>query len=124
VWVSGVKYTKTTALTTTLGVSSGLYYIYFDATGTLGNQTTFFVWDAQAPTAYIYYNAANPTESMVFDERHGVTMDWATPEYLHEREGRHMRTGLQSMDTPQRERETLTRMPSFRLERARSLTKT
>ena len=95
VWVSGVKYTKTTSLTTTVGTTTRLYYLYFDTTGSLGNQTSFFVWNAQAPTAYIYYNATNPSESMLFDERHGVTMDWATHEYLHRTRGAAFANGFE-----------------------------
>ena len=94
VWVAGTKYTKTSTLTTTITNASGLYYIYFDTDGNLGNQTTFFIWDAQAPTAYIYYNADHPSESMLFDERHGITMDWATHEYLHRTQGAQIANGF------------------------------
>jgi hypothetical protein len=82
IWVSGTQYNKTANSTVTVS-TNGLNYIYYGSGGTLGIQTNIFVWDQQAPTAYIYYNSSNPSEYMLFDERHGVTMDWATHEYLH-----------------------------------------
>ncbi len=94
VWVAGCNYTKTTAETTTIPASSGLYYIPYNSDGTLSNQTTFFVWDQQAPTAYVYYNTGATGEYMLFDERHGVTMDWATHEYLHRTRGAQIANGF------------------------------
>jgi hypothetical protein len=95
VWVAGTPFTISSTQTTTIGSSTGLYYIFFDTTGNVGNQfNTFFVWDAQAPTAYVYYNSAHPTEYMFFDERHGITMDWATHEYLHRTRGAAIANGF------------------------------
>ncbi len=94
VWVAGTKYTISSAQTVTIDNISGLYYIFFNTSGNLGYSTTFFVWDQQAPTAYIYFNSANPTEYMLFDERHGITMDWATHEYLHRTRGAAIANGF------------------------------
>jgi len=94
VWVSGTKYIKTVAETTTVGATSGLYYIYYDSNGVLQNKTTFFTFSAESPTSYIYYNATTPAESMMFDERHGITMDWATHEYLHRTRGAAIASGF------------------------------
>jgi collagen type VII alpha len=94
VWVAGTKFTKTTSQTTTISSASGLYYIYYDTSGTLGNQTSFFVWDQQAPTAYIYYNSNASSEVMLFDERHGIVLDWQTHEYLHRTRGAAIANGF------------------------------
>ena len=94
VWVAGSNYTKTTAETTTLAASSDLYYIAYNPDGSLINQTSFFIWDQQAPTAYIYFNTGATGEYMLFDERHGVTMDWATHEYLHRTRGAQIANGF------------------------------
>ena len=87
VWVKGKRYVKTTSQTVTLPDTSGLYYIYFDSTGTLQYKTTFFDWDDDAPTAYVYWNADDDKAYFVADERHGITLDWQTHEYLHRTRG-------------------------------------
>jgi len=98
VWVKGAKYIQTTTNTTTIGTETGLYYIFYNTNGitaNLGYQfNTFFIWDEQAPTAYIYYNNAHPTEYMLFDERHGIVMDWQTHEYLHRTRGAAIANGF------------------------------
>lgn len=94
VWVGGTQYTKSSTLTTTIPNTSGLYYIFFGMTGALGYQTDYFIWNEEAPTAYIYYNSAHPEEYMLFDERHGITMDWATHEYLHRTRGAQIANGF------------------------------
>lgn len=94
VWCAGTKHTYTTAQTVTLPTTSGFYYIYFDDSGVLSYKTTFFTWHTDAPTAYVYYNADSTTESFFFDERHGITLDWATHEYLHRTRGAVLANGL------------------------------
>ena len=94
VWVKGQSFTISSLQSVTIPSSTNLYYLYFSSTGSLGVQTTFFIWDEQAPTSYIYYNAAHPGEFMLFDERHGVTMDWATHEYLHRTRGAAIANGF------------------------------
>jgi len=94
VWVKGVLYNIIQNLNTQINNTTGLYYIFFDHQGNLSNQTNFFIWDSQAPTAYIYFNSNHPEEYMLFDERHGITMDWATHEYLHRTRGASIANGL------------------------------
>jgi len=92
VWCSGVKYALTTQ-TVTLPNTTGLYYISFTA-GVLGYATTYFVWDTQTPTAYVYWNATTGKAEFFADERHGVTLDWATHEYLHRTRGASLANGF------------------------------
>ena len=94
VWCTGTKYVKTAAESITLPATSGLYYIYYSATGVLSYKTTYFTWDQDAPTAYIYYNSATGAAEFFADERHGVTLDWATHEYLHRTRGASLAEGL------------------------------
>jgi Collagen triple helix repeat (20 copies) len=95
VWVAGTKFTKTALESVSLPVgASGLFYIFYDTSGNLGVQTSFFIWDQQAPTAYVYFNTAVPEQFMLFDERHGITMDWATHEYLHRTRGAQIANGF------------------------------
>jgi hypothetical protein len=87
VWVKGIKYNFTTAQTVTIPNTTGLHYIFFNASGVLSSRTTFFDWENEAPTAYVYWNATAGTAPFVADERHGITLDWATHEYLHRTRG-------------------------------------
>ena len=87
VWCKGVKYTKTTASSVVIPNTTGLYYIYFDGSGDLQYRTSYFDWDDDVPTSYIYWNATTGTAPYFADERHGITLDWATHEYLHRTRG-------------------------------------
>jgi hypothetical protein len=94
VWVKGVKFTISTTRTVTIPNNTGLYYIYFDSTGALQYQTSFFDWPNQAPTAYVYWNSGTGKAPLVADERHGITLDWATHEYLHRTRGAAIANGF------------------------------
>lgn len=94
VWCVGRRYTKTAAESITLPATTGLYYIYYSSTGVLSSKTSYFTWDQDAPTAYIYYNSATEEAEFFADERHGVTLDWATHEYLHRTRGASLAEGL------------------------------
>ena len=87
VWTKGTKRTYSTAQTVQIGTATGLYYIYFDAFGVLQYRTTYFIWDEDTPTAYVYWNATTSSAVFVADERHGIVLDWQTHEYLHRTRG-------------------------------------
>jgi len=87
VWCVGRRFTFTAAQTVQIPNTSGLYYIYFDSAGVLSQKTTFFTWDADTPTAYVYWNATDGEAYFFADERHGITLDWQTHEYLHRTRG-------------------------------------
>lgn len=87
VWCKGTKYTKTGTDSLTIPNTSGLYYIYFNSSGALSYRTSYFDWDDDTPTAYIYWNATDGSAPYFADERHGITLDWATHEYLHRTRG-------------------------------------
>lgn len=92
VWASGTEYTITTAQTFAIPDTTGLYYIFFD--GEFGYQTSYFDWPTQAPTSYVYWNQATQKAEFFADERHGVTLDWATHEYLHRTRGAALANGF------------------------------
>ena len=87
VWCKGIKYTITEAQSVTLPNTTGLYYIYFDPQGDLQYRTSYFDWDDDVPTAYVYWNATAGFAPYIADERHGIALDWATHEYLHRTRG-------------------------------------
>lgn len=94
VWCSGKRYVKTSSESVTIPDSSGLHYIYYNSSGTLASKTTFFDLENDAPVAYIYWNQGNNTHHFFADERHGITMDWATHEYLHRTRGAAIASGF------------------------------
>lgn len=94
VWCKGIRYVKTTTETITIPSTSGLYYIYFSNTGALSYKTTYFDWENDTPTAYIYWNQNDGKAYFLADERHGVTLDWATHEYLHRTRGAVIASGF------------------------------
>lgn len=94
VWCAGIKFTFTGTESIQLPDSTGLYYIYFDENGELGYQLNFFEWSTQAPTAYVYWNSTTQEAVYFGDERHGITLDWQTHEYLHRTRGSALANGF------------------------------
>ena len=97
VWCAGVAYEITGSVSVTLPDTTGIYYIYFED-GTLDYSTTFFDWPVQAPTAYVYWNTDTDKAEFFADERHGITLDWATHEYLHRTRGAAIANGFTLTD--------------------------
>jgi hypothetical protein len=91
VWTKGTKRVVSSSLTVTIPNTSGFY---FDASGDLQQQTSFFNLETQTPVAYVYWNATQSYASFVADERHGVVMDWKTHEYLHRTHGAQFANGF------------------------------
>jgi hypothetical protein len=92
VWVRGVLYTITAPISITIPSGHGGYNIYFDTTGTLQVKTAFFELEYEAPVSFIYWNTVSAI--MFADERHGITLDWATHEYLHRTRGAAIASGF------------------------------
>lgn len=95
VWCRGIKYTYTSPESVTIPDTTGLYYIFFDENGDIGYQTTFFDFETQALTSYIYWNADTNQAVYFGDERHGIVLDWQTHEYLHRTRGAAFARGLE-----------------------------
>jgi hypothetical protein len=94
VWCAGKRFVKTATETVEIPDTSGLYYIYYNSSGVLSYRTSFFVWDEDAPTAYVYWNEVDNKAYFFADERHGITLDWATHEYLHRTRGAAIANGF------------------------------
>lgn len=91
-YIRGVRFTKTgTDQTTIPDVAGQINYVYFDDTGTLQNSTTFPDMGANALVATVYWNGFT---ALLGEERHGLTMDWATHVYLHQTVGVRYGDGL------------------------------
>jgi len=94
VWCKGKKVVVSSAQTVTIPNTSGMYSIYFDANGALAAKAGYFTFSEEAPTAYIYWNAATGACPYFGDERHGVVLDWQTHEYLHRTRGAALASGF------------------------------
>lgn len=94
VWCKGEKYTFTTSQSVVIPNTGGLHYIYFDQYGVLSTRMSFFSLEEDAPTAYIYWNSTIGSAIYFADERHGVTLDWQTHEYLHRTRGAAIASGF------------------------------
>jgi hypothetical protein len=83
-YTKGTKYTKSVAQTVTIDDTTGLWYIYFDASGVLQKSSTPWTIDGGIVPVYtVYWNSAL-ADGRPGEERHGLVMDWATHQYFHE----------------------------------------
>lgn len=94
IYTKGIKRQITNSRSVSIPNSTGLYYIYFDGNGVLQYRTTFFDWDDDCMVAYVYWNQNTQTAPFVADERHGITLDWQTHEYLHRTRGAAIANGF------------------------------
>lgn len=67
----------------------GLYFFFFDTDGVLDYSTTFdlSIIRDKVFVSTAYWDATNKKQILLSDERHGITMDGATHEYLHNLNG-------------------------------------
>lgn len=92
---AGKKFKKTLAQTVQITDTEGLWYIYFNISGTLvASQTPWEFDDGTVFTSLVYWDATNNLAIGLGDERHGLTMDWATHQYLHETVGAVWESGI------------------------------
>lgn len=95
----GVRYRKDAAQNVVIPDVEGLYYIYFEGP-TLTQNGTFStdILNKFAYVATVYWDATNSTGIMVGDERHGLSLDWATHQYLHTVNGAQIDNGFAAGD--------------------------
>lgn len=91
VWVDGKRFVKTTAESVSVP-DDGLTFIYYNSAGVLSAKSTFFDFKTEAPVSYVYRYDGRVL--FLGDERHGITMDGATHEYLHRTRGAAYATGF------------------------------
>ena len=94
VWCAGKKFVKSSNEYIEIPNTTGIYYIYYNSSGTLSYKTSFFDLENEAPISYIYWNSTVAEAVFFADERHGITMDWATHEYLHRTRGAAIASGF------------------------------
>lgn len=90
-YLTGVKYAKTTS-STTFPNTVGLHYTYFDSAGVL--QNSMVAWNIRSPNtpvATVYWNGS---AGAMIDERHGADRNLAWHEWAHLTIGTRYYTGL------------------------------
>lgn len=93
IYIYGVKTTKGTD-SIQITNATDLYWIYYNASGTLVASTTHPGW-ALPIMATVYWNTTvGFDKGLAGDERHGLVMDWQTHEYLHNTVGSRYESGL------------------------------
>lgn len=88
-----VQYHRIAADNVVITDIEGLWYIYYLA-GVLTASQIFWNLRTMVPVAIIYWDATNNLCLLLADERHGLTMDWATHAYLHETIGTRFADGI------------------------------
>ncbi len=92
-WVQGRQFTRTTSDTKQLPNTSGLYYFYYDSLGVI-QVATSFSFGEHCPIAAVQWNASTGAYYFLGEERHGITMDWSTHEYLNATRGLQYASGF------------------------------
>ena len=69
--------------------SEGVFFFYFETDGSLAYSTVFniSIITEKVYVSTVYWDATNKKSVLVADERHGITLDGATHEYLHNLNG-------------------------------------
>lgn len=94
-YIKGTKHTVSTPQTVDITDTEGGWFFYFD--GDVLTATQVFNIDilyGKGYVANIYWDATNKIAIMFGEERHGLTMDWATHVYLHTIFGAQYSSGL------------------------------
>lgn len=84
-YAKGLKRSYSSAQNVVIPDTTGLHYIYFNASGVL--VSSLIPWSFGAGivmVATVYWNTAVATQYVLGEERHGLVMDWRTHQYLHE----------------------------------------
>lgn len=87
-WISGQKITKSAPESVQIPDVESVYYIYYDTDNILKMSTVFPVpLKEKVTVALVYWDVDDQAFTFFGEERHGLTMDWATHAYLHETQG-------------------------------------
>jgi hypothetical protein len=98
-YVQGIKYRHTSAVSTTITDTEGLWHFYFDGYNLQSTQTfSTAIITQYAYVANAYWDAANNIAVLFGEERHGLTMDGNTHLYLHNSVGAAYSSGFALSD--------------------------
>lgn len=93
----GKKFRKTAAESVDGDGTEGLWFFYYDSTGTLvASQTPWTFFDGHVFISYGYWDATNSSWIGQGEERHGIVMDAADHEHFHNYFGSLWKSGMTS----------------------------
>lgn len=92
IWLDGTRHEITGSVDIPFTPADGLWYISYTAAGFVAEQAAWTISGEVAPIAIVYVNLAL-VEGLVGDERHGISMDWATHARLHHVDGAQISAG-------------------------------
>lgn len=92
VWVKGKSFFFTAAITETHAAVEGIYYLQMDDTGALSFDTTFD-FQNKAQVSIVKYDSTQTPVGWGQRESHGIVMDWASHQELHEQIGTYLVSG-------------------------------
>ena len=82
-WINAKEYRKASAESVVITDTEGLWFIYYNSSGVLtASQTPWSFGSDVAFVALVYWDATN-NKGKLYDERHGITMDWADHQHWH-----------------------------------------
>lgn len=89
IFVKGKPYRFDSAQSIVVPDTEGIFFFFFETDGTLTYDTSFDLTliTEKVFTATVYWDVTNQQAILIGDERHGITMDAATHEYLHNLNG-------------------------------------
>jgi hypothetical protein len=94
-YINGEENIRTSAENVTIADTEGLWFIYYNSSGVLvASQTPWTFGSSSVFVAYLYWDATNKINLGLGEERHGISMDWATHEYLHDNFGTQWKSGF------------------------------
>ena len=95
-WIQGKQYFKYSSESIVIPDEEGGYYIFYDGESLVSsiNTPNLYLTFGVALIAYVYWAKDMHTAIIFGDERHGLTMDWATHAYIHNAFGTQFIQGL------------------------------
>lgn len=82
-YTKGHKHVKTSIEHVVIDDTDGNWYIYYDGSSLLASQTEWEYGAGVVFVSIVYWDSTNKKAIYFGDERHGLTMDWATHKRLH-----------------------------------------
>lgn len=79
----GVKYNKTVNQTVVIPNTEGLHFLYYNNSQVLISSQVPWIFGTNLTFVAIVYWSVTLQKSKLGEERHGISMDWATHRYLH-----------------------------------------
>lgn len=95
-YLKGKPFRKTAAQSVVIPDTEGLHEIYFDSAGVLQSQLgqSDDLFSSKVHVATIYWDALNDTGILIQEQRHGMTMDGRTQQYLQTAFGLRIASGF------------------------------